>query len=358
MLHTLLLVAFLAAVPRVQAPVAAAPVAAPAATRGGPERARLPHEVPPKLLHEVERVVDADTLWVRREGEILKCRLHSVDTEERVHPGQESSSGSKPSTVFGEQCALWADQLFKGLAKEGEKPKVGLLFAGDKEARDGFGRYLCHVLLPDGTDYNLQLVREGKSPYFNKYGEDEICPQAFRQAQAAAQAAKLGIWDPATNVAKEAGAPSAQRPYAKLLPWWEARALAVESFRALKREKPAAVYHAEDKEGLAQVAKAGTEVEVFGEVASVFAEKNGDETVLLRGADRDHNVRVRIPAGAKVRHASLELAKRGEEFRQNYVFVRSKVADNGRGFELSSDTEARWRQAGPDVAAAAAAPPR
>lgn len=44
-------------------------------------------------------------------------------------------------------------------------------------------------------------------------------------AEADAQAAGLGIWEPATN----AGGPS--RPYERLIPWWETRSGIVEEFR-------------------------------------------------------------------------------------------------------------------------------
>jgi hypothetical protein len=80
------------------------------------------------------------------------------------------------------------------------------------EERDVYGRLLCHLILPDGRNFNLLLVELGKSPYFNKYGNDLICHQAFVDAQARARKAQKGIWDPKTNVPKTEGAPSARRP--------------------------------------------------------------------------------------------------------------------------------------------------
>lgn len=329
---------------------------APAAKIAPAAEARCAHEVPPKELFEIDRVVDGDTIWIRRKGEVEKLRLLSVDTEERLGKGH-TASATKPQTVFGEETALWAQELFAKLAKEGEKPRVGLVFPGGHEQKDVYGRLLCHVLLPDGTDYNLLLVKLGRSPYFDKYGRDELDHAAFAKAEAAARKADLGVWNPKTNAANTPGEPSARRPYEALLPWWRARAEAVDAFRKRKAEAPNTCFHAEDKDGLARAATAAVEVEVFGEVGRTFDEKNGDLTVLLRGADQDHDVRVRIAADKRQAHASLDFAALGAEFKQNFVWLRGKVAADGRGFQMTSDSADRWKKAGPEPKGAEAAVP-
>ncbi|MBK7874637.1 MAG: thermonuclease family protein [Planctomycetes bacterium] len=325
----------------------AAPSLAPAASTPPGAAPRSAHEVAPKELFEIERVVDGDTLWIRRKGAVEKLRLLSVDTEERLGKGH-TASDTKPQTVFGEETALWAQDVFAKLAKEGEKARVGLVFPGGREQRDVYGRLLCHVLLPDGSDYNLLLVRSGRSPYFDKYGRDELDHAAFARAEDEARKAELGIWSPKTNVAATPGEPSARRPYDRLIPWWRARAEAIESFRKRKAEKPELSFHAEDKDGLARAVAAGKEVEVFGEVGRTFDEQNGYLTVLLRGADAEHDVRVRIAADAKSAHASLDFAALGAEFRQNYVWVRGKLEAGGRGLQMRTDGAQRWTKAGPE----------
>lgn len=326
----------------------APPAEGPSSLTSGTARAvRQAHEKPPTELFEVDRVVDGDTIWVKRNGAVEKLRLLSVDTEERLGKGH-AGTATKPQTVFGEETAIWAEEHFAGLAKEGEKPKVGLVFPGGKEQRDVYGRLLCHVLEPDGTDYNLLVVRLGKSPYFNKYGNDELCHDAFVAAQESARRAKFGLWNPKTNVAKTPDAPSALRPYAELLPWWDARALAVDAFRKRKAEKPESVFHAEDSSGLAAAAKLDREVEVFGEVGKTHEESNGDLTVVLRGANSEHDVRVRIAAASRKEHEALDFASLGAEFHQNYVFVRGKLASGERGLVIASAGVDRWRKAGPE----------
>ncbi|HEV8113836.1 MAG TPA: thermonuclease family protein [Planctomycetota bacterium] len=298
---------------------------------------------------ELERVVDADTIHVRRGGAIEKLRLLCVDAEERLGKGH-SSTPTKPQTVFGEECALWAEKLFAGLQKDGAPVKVGLVFPGGVEKRDVYGRLLCHVLLPDGTNYELLLVQVGRSPYFNKYGNDLLDHEAFQAAQRSARAAKLGIWNPATNQPTTPGAPAAKRPYAELLAWWNARATAVDDWRRRSAAEPDKVADAEDKTSLERATRSGTEVDVFGEVDRVFEEKSGDQTVLFRTSDKDAALRVDVPADAREAHAVLHIEAMTREFKQNYAWVHGKVLQGTRGFEMRSDSPDRWRRAGPECA--------
>jgi endonuclease YncB( thermonuclease family) len=325
----------LALAPRVRAPVAAQSAAA--ARKAAAEWV------------DVERVVDGDTIHVRRNGRIEKLRLLSVDTEERLGPGH-AGSATKPQTVFGEDCALWAENLFAGLGKDGQPARVGLVFPGGAEKRDVYGRLLCHVLLPDGTDYDLMLVQLGKSPYFNKYGEDPLDPAAFAAAQRAARAAKLGIWNPATNEPKTPGAPAAKRPYAELLAWWNARAQAVESFRHRAASTPDRVADAEDPATLERAAAARSEVEAFGEVERLFVEKNGDRTVLFRTSEKRDALRVVVPAEHAGEYEALDLEALTREFRQNYAWVRGTVRRSAHGYEMRSEGPDRWHRAGPEPA--------
>ena len=303
---------------------------------------------------EVVKVVDGDTIHVRRGGTIEKLRLLSVDTEEKIS-GQPNTSPTKPATVFGQETMLWAQELFAGLATDGTPARVELRFPDGEEARDVYGRLLCHVLLPDGTDFNLRLVREGWSPYFVKYGYSRICHEAFRAAEEEARAAKRGIWNPATNRARTKGAPEVRRPYDRLRPWWEARARAIEEFRARRAKDPAHLVDAEDPAGLQRAlelcrAQPDEEVEVFGSIERFFEEENGDRTVLFRSSHPGDALRVHLPADARVRFAALDLDGTTAEFRQNFLYVHGVVTRGPRGFSLTSTDPAAWRYAAPSVA--------
>jgi endonuclease YncB( thermonuclease family) len=300
---------------------------------------------------DVVQVIDADTLRVERAGRVETLRLLSVDTEEKI-TGEPPLSRSKPQTVFGEETALWARELFDGLRAGEARARVELAFPGEVERCDAFGRLLCHVLLADGRDYNVMLVELGKSPYFTKYGYDELRHADLARAEASARARELGIWNPATNRARTPGAPEAVRPYERLLPWWHARAEAVEAFRAAARAAPERCLAAEDPAGLeAALARDSGEVEVFGEIERFFEEPDGSLTVRFAGPEPERALRVALTAAD--RHGPLETLLRAStaEFRQNYLWVRGKLARGERGLALWPSGPSGWRLAGPEPGA-------
>ena len=310
----------------------------------------------PTELFDVDKVVDGDTIYVKRNNQVEKLRLLSVDTEEKL--SNNSTDPTKPSTVFGEECAQWAAEFFKGLAHDGAPPKVGLLFPGGVEERDVYGRLLCYVILPDGRNFNLLLVQLGKSPYFNKYGNSHVCHDAMTAAQTQARAAQLGIWNPKTNEPKTPGAPSAKRPYEKLMPWWDARAIAVDAYRAKVAADPehtAAVDAPSELERVLATSKRGERITLFGSVDKLFAEKSGDQTVLMRSGSKDKALRVMIPAAAWPKFADLDLAHSYEDSKQNYFWVRGTITMGTRGYEMRCDAPEAFSLAGPQPVKPAAA---
>jgi endonuclease YncB( thermonuclease family) len=302
---------------------------------------------------EVIEVVDGDTLDVRLEGEEVTLRLASVDTEEKIS-GRPLSSPTKPQTVFGQETTLWARELFAGL----EQPvRIGLLFPEGRR-KDVYGRLLCHVLLPDGRDFNLMLVELGKSPYFNKYGNSPILHEDFVRAQARARGQQLGLWNPATNRARTPGAPSAVRPYDRLLPWWDARAAAIDGFRARARGEPERWLSAEDGAGLEGAFERcrrdpTLRVTVFTTIERFYEEEDGSLTALLRPGDARTALRASIAKGERERLEPL-LRASTEEFRQNYLYATGRVERGERGLVLTGSTRADWAVAEPEYPPAGA----
>jgi len=315
-----------------------------------PQIREQPLHAPPTELLEVTRVVDGDTIHVQRGDQVEKLRLLSVDTEEVIRGGG-SSSPSKPQTVFGTECAAWAVSFFEGLGDEDAKTRVGLWFPDGKEARDVYGRLLCHVVLEDGTDFNLLLLQEGKSPYFNKYGNSIGFDAEFRAAQAKARGEELGIWNPGTNEPKTPGTPAVRRPYDTLMPWWEARARAIDEFRAKRAGNALRFVDAGEPDQLEATTRESApepaQVEVFGAPDRVFDEDDGSQTVLFRTSDRRRALRVRISKEQVSAHASLELENISEELKQNFVWVIGAMRWTGRGYEIASEGPERWRGADP-----------
>jgi len=324
------------------------PGAIPAADSAAPE--------PPEKLYDVLKVVDGDTLHIDLDGTREKLRLLSVDTEERLRDGAIASA-TKPETMFGEACALWAQDFFAGLAEGDAPPQVGLRFPADwngEPRRDIYGRLLCHVLLPDGRDFNVLLVELGKSPYFNKYGNSRICHDEFVAAQKRARAAKRGIWDPRTNEPATEGAPAAKRPYPELMAWWQARADAIDAFRARAAESPERCADAEDPasmEGTLATCQADetAKIEVFGSIERFFDEKDGSVTVLFRTGAKDAAFRALLPKGAVDAQLRERLEASREEFRQSFWSVRGRLATGPRGgWTMDAGDAEQWTLAGPE----------
>lgn len=291
----------------------------------------------PTELYDVVRVVDGDTIHVLRDGETVKLRLLSVDTEEKL--SGRAFDPAKPETVFGQETMIWAQELFAALATDDAPARVGLSFPGGVEEFDVYGRLLCHVVLPDGEDFNLKLVREGWSPYFNKYGNSRICHEAFRAAQVHARANQLGIWNPATNRPDDPNEPAAKRDYDAMLPWWECRAVAIDLFRAERAADPASICGADDPESMAAAAArcAADEdatVRLFGLVDRTFDERDGSLTVLFRTPHRERALRVRVPGPLRSSLAELDVQNRNEVGRQNHLVATGRLVDTGRGFEI------------------------
>jgi endonuclease YncB( thermonuclease family) len=371
--------ASLLAVPQGQAQVSAppasrgaqgaAPAATPATSAGRPDQLVEPSSAapvvaaveaellarlkptPPTELFEIVEVIDGDTLHIMKGGQKVKLRLNCVDTEEKLS-NRAVQDPSKPETVFGQTSAEWAKAYFPLRAAHAGRPQIGLIYPDGVERFDVYGRLLCHVILPDGLDFNLLLVRLGISPYFNKYGSSEHCHGEFQAAQAAARREQRGIWNPNTNRSADPNNPSAVRPYAELLPWWDARAAAVDRFRALRRENALSTVACDEPEALELASLQvglGQRTRTFGTIFKIFLEDNGDQTLLMRSGDKQRSLRVVIPAGIKDKFDLADLERRaGEGFLQNYLFITGQVQRGERGFVMQLSSPEQIEVAGPE----------
>jgi len=308
------------------------------------------HPAPPRELFEIVKVVDGDTIHIMRNGKKEKLRLLSVDTEEKLS-GQPYSE-AKPETLYGEETKLWAIDLFAALEDEDGVSHLGLLFPNGEEEYDVYGRLLCEVILPDGTDYDLQLVKEGRSPYFMKYGYSRICHAAFEAAELEAREKKLGIWNPDCNKPAAEGEPWHKRNYDEIIPWWRARADAVEAFRQQQKANPESAVSAEDQAGMEAAVKrcdlTGYMVSVFGVVDRTFDEDDGSLTLLFRTPKGQTAFRAHIPAALRANYEKLDLQHRNEALRQNYLFAVGKLVNGERGFDITITDAHSLRLGAPD----------
>jgi len=136
--------------------------------------------------YRVLRVVDGDTIVVDYQGEPEKVRLLCVNTPESVHPDE------KQNIPMGKVASDYANNRLSGRS-------VGLEFEGN--LRGKYGRLLAYVFV-DGQNFNLELVRNGLSPYYIKYGLSQKYDQEFREAERYARDHQLNIWGDAELVKK------------------------------------------------------------------------------------------------------------------------------------------------------------
>lgn len=176
------------------------------------------------LKATVSRVVDGDTLRVFLPGadKDESLRILSLDTEESY------AGGSKPVTPWGKKAKERAEAFFK------EGDEVIVEFPGNEEVdvclkkyRGNYGRLLVFIHKGE-LDYQEMMIKEGFSPYFNKYGNAEFkrLHDKYILAERMAQSGRIGVWDQIEVNGSEI------RNYASLGTWWNLRAQIIDNYRA------------------------------------------------------------------------------------------------------------------------------
>jgi endonuclease YncB( thermonuclease family) len=123
----------------------------------------------------VYRVIDGDTIVVLQDVPERKetVRLLYINTPERKAPGFEEAREALKYLVRSGHVELAFD-----------KPGI--------EKRDGFGRLLAYVIVKE-TNANIEMVRQGWSRFFTKYGKGRFREQ-FEQAEKEAVETHRGLW--------------------------------------------------------------------------------------------------------------------------------------------------------------------
>ncbi len=130
------------------------------------------------VQYPVIKVIDGDTTDVIYQGKKERVRLLAIDTPESVHPDQSRNT-------FMDRKAS------KYIKSRLTDKTVGLEF--EQRKRGKYRRLLAYVIL-DGKNFNLELVREGWSPDYTKYGKSENHHADFVAAEKKALAKPSNIW--------------------------------------------------------------------------------------------------------------------------------------------------------------------
>ncbi len=161
----------------------------------------------------IDKIEDGDTLRLARIRKSV--RLLCVDTEEtfsgkkrtdkklayddwdaylRIHhkPGELK----KYATLWGDAAKEFASEFF-------EKRGNVIIEHDSLERTTGFfHRHLCYVIYEENgsrINFNVELVRNGFTPYYTKYGYSSRYHDDFIDAENEARKNKVGIWNDETS---------------------------------------------------------------------------------------------------------------------------------------------------------------
>ena len=124
------------------------------------------------ITGRVVGVTDGDTITVRTQTDTIKVRLSGIDTPERGQPFGTKAKQALSGQVFGKDVTV------------------------NSSGEDRYGRTLGEIIV-GGESVNVWLVRGGWAWWYERYAPDD---KQLRDAQQAAQQAKLGLWADANPV--------------------------------------------------------------------------------------------------------------------------------------------------------------
>lgn len=129
--------------------------------------------------NRVVRVVDGDTVVLRRGGEDITCRLIGVDTPETVAPGKPVQPGGREATEY---LRGWIG---------GKVVRVS--YQTSPYSRDRYGRPLVYLWADMGRQsVNYEMIRRGMGKFTPSY--PTMYRAEFKAAETEARMARRGIW--------------------------------------------------------------------------------------------------------------------------------------------------------------------
>lgn len=146
----------------------------------------------------VDDVIDGDTVDVRLDNQVVRLRLIGINTPETVDP-------RRPVECFGREASDRAKELLTG--------QIVFLEADETQGdRDGFGRLLRYIWLPDARLFNQVMIADGFAYEFT-FRIPYRYQEAFQRAQGEAREAQRGLWSPTTcGGERQASAPPEETP--------------------------------------------------------------------------------------------------------------------------------------------------
>jgi micrococcal nuclease len=140
----------------------------------------------------VTEVVDGDTIHVRfPDGSKEKVRFLGIDAPE-IHPADNAPGEYAP--LSDDQClGAWAFAAKKYLSSRLNGKPVVLMSDCREGERDRYGRYLAYVSLPDGTDLNAAMIRQGYARAYTLTKAERL--PSYLALEQDARRSGAGMWD-------------------------------------------------------------------------------------------------------------------------------------------------------------------
>lgn len=295
---------------------------------------------------KISKVTDGDTF--RFEGLDKPTRLLGIDTEETFKTPDaeqkineisknwesfyknergESLFPVKTDSPLGFEAWKWAEDFFRNV------DNVRLEKEDNKRTSDIFGRYLVYLIaVKDGKEinYNIECVRNGYSPYFNKYGNSKRFHSEFTEAQEYARSNKLGIWNPDKQHYPD---------YDERLKWWNERAAQIVNFEN-KYSGNENYIDLSDDESFAKLEKfLGKEITVFGSISDVLIKKFPYILRIPHNKDEAFEIVVFQENQNLLKDLDVEMKK------NYYVYVRGKLNKYNGKYQIElRDKEQLWME--------------
>jgi len=120
-----------------------------------------------EFFSPVVSVLDGDTIEVLHNNRAERIRLNGIDCPEKGQAYGKRAKQAASELVFGKEVTL------------------------QSYGKDKYGRTIADVLLPDGTNVNHMLVKDGWCWWYRKYAPGNVI---LEELERRARASGLGLW--------------------------------------------------------------------------------------------------------------------------------------------------------------------
>ena len=289
----------------------------------------------------VSRVVDGDTIAV--EGLEKTIRFLCIDTEE-CEKGPDAEERTKRIALdydnwLGEKTA--GNRMAKFSTPLGWKAReyaeawfpigstVRVVYDSLSRKTGYYGRVLGYVFAQRNgkwVNYNVECVRAGMSPYFNKYGRSSRFEAEFLAAEREARIYRRGIWSP-----RALGYPN----YDERCAWWNRRARAMDLFETNHGGDDGAVEIIDEEDWLRLGDLIGRKILLFG---AFSLRDNGKAGILAELTHKEHDRAAVLFTGEETaRKAKDFLARNTEAFVCFRGILKPGFKQGRRSYEYSLD---------------------